>query len=386
MDLATENYIFLGVGFFIAMALGIILIPRILLISHKKRLFDIPDSRKVHKVPVPRLGGLSFFPAILIAVTLAVGVRDIFNLNDLLVPFGERDGLLFILAALTMLYLVGEADDLIGVGYKTKFFVQVVASCLMVASGTWLHSLWGLFGIYELPAWVGMSLTVVMVVYITNSINLIDGVDGLASGLCAISLVVMGVMFILRDNYILALTAFSTLGVIVPFWFYNVFGNERRGHKLFMGDTGSLTLGYILSFLVLQMSFPAYLGADGTRDMVIALSTLVVPLFDVVRVVLHRVRKRRNPFLPDKNHFHHKLIRTGMHNRLVLATILAIVVMYIVLNTLLLKVMDVTLVLVFDVILWIAIHLVINHRIKIYAKEHPLAGKSYIERSSEEMK
>ena len=383
MDLTTQNYVFLGAGFLIAMLLGIILIPRILLISYKKQLFDIPDGRKVHKLPIPRLGGLSFFPAIIIAVTLDIGARYMLSLSGYVLPFEAEVDLLFVLAGMTMLYLVGEADDLIGVGYKAKFLVQILASCLMVASGTWLHSLWGLFGIYELPAWIGMPLTVFMVVYITNAINLIDGIDGLASGLCAISLMVMGVMFMLRDDYVLALIAFSTLGVIAPFWFYNVFGNERRGHKLFMGDTGSLTLGYILSFLVLRMSFPAYPGADGTYDMVMALSTLVVPLFDVVRVVLHRVRKHRNPFMPDKNHFHHKLLRTGMRNRWVLVTILSVVIMYIVLNALLLKVMDVTLVLVLDIVLWIVLHLFINRKIKIYSKDHPEVARSYVPKSEE---
>ena len=374
-------------GFLLSCILGLVILPNILLVSHKKHLFDMPDARKVHTAPIPRLGGLAFFPVILITVFMMTGismyspllVKDI-NSIELTRVF------LFLFAGMTLLYLVGEADDLVGVGYKVKFLVQIIASCLMVLSGTWLHSLWGLFGVYELPAWIGMPLTVVMVVYITNAINLIDGIDGLASGLCAISLVVICVMFTLRDDFVLALTAFSTLGVIVPFWFFNVFGSERRGHKLFMGDTGSLTLGYILSFLVLRMNFPAYPGADGSRDMVLALSTLIVPLFDVVRVFLHRVRKHRNPFLPDKNHIHHKLLRTGMRIRWVLMTILLIVVMYIILNAMLLKVMDVTLILLLDIVLWTAIHLFINQRIRIYAKEHPSAGKSYIEGSSEEMK
>lgn len=386
MDSEVQNYLFLAAGLIIAMLLGIILIPRILLISYKKKLFDIPDCRKVHETPVPRLGGLSFFPAILIALTLVIGGRYLLNSSGAM-PFFDADPyLLFVLAGVTMLYLVGEADDLVGVGYKVKFFVQIIVSCLMVFSGTWLHSLWGLFGIYELPVWVGMLLTVAMVVYITNAINLIDGIDGLASGLCAISLAVIGVMFTLRDDFVLALTAFSTLGVIIPFWFFNVFGNERRGHKLFMGDTGSLTLGYILSFLVLRMSFPAYPGADGSHDMVLALSTLIVPLFDVVRVFLHRIRKHRNPFLPDKNHIHHKLLRTGMQIRWVLITILLIVVMYVILNAILLRIMDVTLIFFLDIVLWTAIHLFINHRIKIYAREHPQAGRSYIERPVEKTK
>lgn len=371
-------------GFVIALVVGTVLLPRILLISYKKKLFDLPNGRKIHKTPVPRLGGLSFFPAILIAVTLTLGVRYMLSRYGLVSPFDAQPELFFIMAGITMLYLVGEADDLVGVGYKTKFLVQIIAACLMVLSGTWLHSLWGLFGVYEIPAWIGMPLTVLIVVYITNAINLIDGVDGLASGLCAISLIVLSGMFVLRGEVVFALIALATLGVIVPFWFYNVFGNERRGHKLFMGDTGSLTLGYILSFLVCTMNAPAYPGGDSSRDFVLALSTLIVPLFDVVRVVAHRLRKHRNPFLPDKNHIHHKLMRTGMRTRWVLVTITAIVLLYIGINAMLLKVMNVTLVLVVDIVLWIGFHLFINQRIKIYSKDHPEAASSVVQQLNPE--
>ena len=110
------------------------------------------------------------------------------------------------------------------------------------------------FGIYMLPSWVGIPLTVLIVVYITNAINLIDGIDGLASGLSCIALTVLAAICISNGSYFYALLALATLGILIPFWFYNVFGNAQRGHKLFMGDTGSLTIGYILSFLVIQLS------------------------------------------------------------------------------------------------------------------------------------
>ena len=359
------NNLFLAGGFVTAVVLGMIIIPNILLISYKKQLFDVPDGRKVHKTPVPRLGGLSFFPTILIAMALNVGLRYLSgpSLDVLAIPQTGIE-LLFIFAGLTMLYLVGEADDLVGVGYKVKFLIQIIASVLMVLTGTWLHSI---------------PLTLVIVVYITNAINLIDGIDGLASGLCCISLAVLSVMLFLRHDYVHALLALTTLGVIIPFWFYNVFGNELQGHKLFMGDAGSLTLGYILSFLVLRLSFPAHTGDDASRDMIIAFSTLLVPLFDVVRVVFHRARKGRNPFLPDKNHFHHKLLRTGMRNRYVLMTIIGIVVFFIGLNTLLTYCVSTTLILLIDVVIWTCLQYWINWRIRVYSHDHPEMAKSYVE-------
>lgn len=363
-----------------AVLLGMVIIPNILFISYKKQLFDIPDGRKVHKTPVPRLGGLSFFPVILITMALNIGLRyisgppvDVFALSETAIE------LLFIFAGLTMLYLVGEADDLVGVGYRVKFLIQIIASGLMVLSGTWLHSLGGLFGIYEIPSWFGIPLTLLIVVYITNAINLIDGIDGLASGLCCISLAVLSSMLLIKHDYVHALLSITTLGVIIPFWFYNVFGNELRGHKLFMGDAGSLTLGYILSFIVLRLSFSSSPDSDSVRSMIIAFSTLIVPLFDVVRVVIHRVRKGRNPFLPDKNHIHHKLLRTGMRNRYVLVTIICIVIFFIGLNILLTACLSTTLVLLVDVVIWTALQFCINWRIRVYSKDHPEMATSYIE-------
>lgn len=383
MNPDTLNIIFLAGSFVMAALLGMIIIPNILLISHKKQLFDLPDERKVHKIPIPRLGGLSFFPVILIGMALNIGLRYLLgpSLDELTL---SRTGieLLFILAGLMMLYLVGEADDLVGVGYKVKFLIQIIASALMVMTGTWLHSLAGLFGIYAIPSWIGIPLTLVVVVYITNAINLIDGIDGLASGLCCISLAVLSVMLLMRHEYVHALLGLTTLGVIIPFWFYNVFGNARQGHKLFMGDAGSLTLGYILSFLVLRLTFPVYEGEDASRDTVIALSTLIVPLFDVVRVVIHRVRKGRNPFLPDKNHIHHKLLRTGMRNRYVLLTIIGIVVFFIAFNAFLTTCTDATVILLIDIVIWTALQFWINLRIKIYAKDHPEMASSYVDKSA----
>ena len=380
MNLGTLNYLFLAGGFAVAVLLRMAIIPNILFISYKKQLFDIPDGRKVHKTPVPRLGGLSFFPVILITMALNIGLRyisgppvDVFALSETAIE------LLFIFAGLTMLYLVGEADDLVGVGYRVKFLIQIIASGLMVLSGTWLHSLGGLFGIYEIPSWFGIPLTLLIVVYITNAINLIDGIDGLASGLCCISLAVLSSMLLIRQEYVHALLSITTLGVIIPFWFYNVFGNALRGHKLFMGDAGSLTLGYILSFIVLRLSFPSTPESDGARSMVIAFSTLIVPLFDVVRVVIHRVRKGRNPFLPDKNHIHHKLLRTGMRNRYVLVTIICIVIFFIGLNVLLTACLSTTLVLLVDMVIWTVLQFWINWRIRVYSKDHPEMAKSYIE-------
>ena len=357
-----QTSLFLLFGFLFAVSLGMVIIPRILVISHKKRLYDVPDARKVHTMPVPRLGGLSFFPVILMSMFLVIGFRLYFwDMDTSSLSFNMLYEYLFLFVGMTQLYLVGVCDDLVGVGYRYKFAVQIAAALLLVLSGNWFDSFGGLFGIYSVPAWMGMPFTVFIVVYITNAINLIDGIDGLASGLCCIALSVLSVIFFLRGQYVYALLAICTLGILMPFWCYNVFGNANRGHKLFMGDAGSLTLGYVISFLIIHMSVTNEVSPTLSNPyMVIAFSTVLVPLLDVIRVVLHRLREHKNPFLPDKNHFHHKLLRTGMRVRMVMVTILGIAVSFIGLNAWLAWQMNITFLLGINLILWSSLHLTIN--------------------------
>ena len=361
-----QTSLFLLFGFLFAVSLGMVIIPRILVISHKKRLYDVPDARKVHTMPVPRLGGLSFFPVILMSMFLVIGFRLYFwDVNVSGLSFNMLYEYLFLFVGMTLLYLVGVCDDLVGVGYRYKFAVQIAAAFLLVLSGNWFDSFGGLFGIYSVPVWVGVPFTVFIVVYITNAINLIDGIDGLASGLCCIALSVLSVIFFLRGQYVYALLAVCTLGILMPFWCYNVFGNANRGHKLFIGDAGSLTLGYVISFLIIHMSVTNEVSPTLSNPyMVIAFSTVLVPLLDVIRVVLHRLREHKNPFLPDKNHFHHKLLRTGMRVRMVMVCIIAISAFFILLNSSLAWRVDITYLFFLNLFCWSILHVGLNGLIK----------------------
>ena len=354
-------YYFLLAAFFVSTIVAMLVLPNILLISHKKKLFDMPDKRKVHHAPIPRLGGLSFFPVMLITMGGLVLIYHLMGLSS-----GSMHGevpyeFLALLVGSMMLFLVGLADDRIGVGYKKKFLVQIVAASLLVASGVWIKSLDGLFGIYQLSPWVGMPFTVLIVVYVTNAINLIDGIDGLASGLCGISLVALAGLHIWLHLFSFALLCIAALGVIIPFWFYNVFGNAMRGRKLFMGDSGSLSLGYIISFLMIHLStvdVNPHVVSD--YNMVFAFTTMLVPLLDVVRVVGHRLRNKKNPFLPDKNHIHHKLLRCGLRVRQVMVSICLLSLMFILINVTLIGDINITYILGIDIVVWIVFHLILD--------------------------
>ena len=354
------HFLMLG-AFVVACIVAMMVLPKILLISHKKRLFDMPDKRKVHHAPIPRLGGLSFFPVILITMGGLLLVYHLMGYRSASMHQDTPFELLALTVGSMMLFLVGLADDLIGVGYKKKFIVQVIAAVLLVASGVWIKSLDGLFGVYDVSPWFGMPFTVLIVVYVTNAINLIDGIDGLASGLCAISLVALAELHIWLHLYSYALLCISALGVIIPFWYYNVFGNEMRGRKLFMGDSGSLSLGYILSFLMIHLSsvdVSTFVKED--YNMVLAFTTMLVPLLDVVRVVGHRVRNGKNPFLPDKNHIHHKLLRCGLKVRMVMVTICLLSLMFILVNVALIGDVNITYILLIDIVVWLVFHAVLD--------------------------
>lgn len=319
-----ENLYIIIAAFITAVILGRIIIPNILVISMRKRLFDEPDARKIHKRPIPRLGGVTFFPVIVFTLCTFTAIhlfKGHFVYN--IITLNTAREMLFLISGLTLLYIVGIADDLIGVRYRKKFVVQIISAAMFPIAGLYINSFYGLFGINEIDPIIGIPFTMLLVVFITNAINLIDGIDGLASGLSMVALVVFGVILVHFQSWLYALLAFVSVGVIIPFFSYNVFGNADRGRKIFMGDTGSLTLGYILSFFVIRfcMHEPNSMMQVQGSPVLIAFSVLMVPCLDVVRVVLRRARNRKPLFLPDKTHIHHKFLAMGFSPRRALITI-----------------------------------------------------------------
>ena len=352
--------------FVLCVFLAGIVIPQILLIAFRRKLFDVPDERKIHQGAVPRLGGIAFKPVIFFSVFLLLGIDMMVGHTEVLSEIGkDAQPLFFGFCSIIVLYLVGIADDLIGVKYRAKFFVQVLCGVMLIAGGVYLDDLNGILGIHELPAWIGYLLTVLATVFIINAINLIDGIDGLASGLCSIACLFYGVIFFLFEKYIYSMLAFATLGVLIPFFYYNVFGKVEHHKKIFMGDTGSLTIGMMLCFLSIRL---VQCGADEggkiLNPMILAFSPLIIPCFDVVRVYLHRVRNGKNPFLPDKNHIHHKLIAIGMKQRTVMILIIAVSLLFTLGNILLSKYIEINLLLVIDIAIWTLVNIGLSRRIK----------------------
>ncbi|MCH4155057.1 MAG: undecaprenyl/decaprenyl-phosphate alpha-N-acetylglucosaminyl 1-phosphate transferase [Muribaculaceae bacterium] len=348
-------------AFLISVVLAMFMIPRILLLSYKKRLFDIPNARKIHKTPVPRLGGLSFLPVIIITFCFVLALSFLLTVpiesqwhSILLIQF------LLFFVGLCIIYVVGIYDDLVGVSYRFKFFAQFLVGILIVTSGLWINNLGGIFGIHEISAWIGMPLTVLFIVYTINAINLIDGVDGLAAGLCCLSLIAISFICIATHQWIYALLNVICLGAVMVFFYYNVISKKTK--KIFMGDAGSMSLGFLLSFTTIHFwqKLPWWNPFDNNSYFLV-LSSLLIPLLDVVRVFLTRIRCHQNPFLPDRNHIHHKLIRTGMSLPWVMINILIMSVSFFLLNYLLLLFINTTLIIFLDIILWTLMHKIINY-------------------------
>ncbi|MDR2119184.1 MAG: undecaprenyl/decaprenyl-phosphate alpha-N-acetylglucosaminyl 1-phosphate transferase [Tannerellaceae bacterium] len=343
-----------------------ILIPLILLVSFRKKLFDVPDGRKIHQDVIPRLGGAAFTPAVFLSMAMLLGLHLIRGREDILVEAGsDMPALSFGYCTVMALYLLGIADDLIGVRYRIKFAVQILCGIMLVAGGMEIQSLHGVLGIHALPAWTGYALTVLTVVFIINAVNLIDGIDGLASGLSGLALILYGLAFFALQKYIYAMLSFAMLGALVPFFCYNVFGNAKRGKKIFMGDTGSLTTGMVLCFLGIKLLLCAPdFCTVAFHPAVLAFSPLLIPCFDVVRLFVYRIRHGKSPFMPDKNHIHHKLLATGMSQRIAMLTILLASLVFTLCNVLLSHWVNVNLLLAGDALVWIAANMWLTRKMK----------------------
>lgn len=352
--------------FGISMVLTGILIPQILLIAFRKRLFDQPDGRKLHSVLVPRLGGMAFMPSIFFAIAFVIGFELLTATNTVAtLNIGGITQLCFIACAMLLTFLAGLADDLVGLRYRVKFIIQAVTAGFLIAGGLWLKNLHGFLWLNQLWPVAGVLLTILLIVFIDNAINFIDGIDGLASGLGAIALLFYGIAFYFTGEYFYAMLSAATLGTLVPFFYFNVFGDPTRHRKIFMGDTGSLTIGIILSALSLKM---ANMGTqiDGLQvnPVVVAFSPLVIPCFDVVRVLLHRVHKRCNPFLPDKSHIHHKLLALGVPQHVTMMVILIVSASVISINVVLSPHINSTWILLGDLVVWVTGNIILNRAIR----------------------
>ncbi|MEO9476979.1 MAG: MraY family glycosyltransferase [Cyclobacteriaceae bacterium] len=276
------------------------LLPLIIKVSKSIDVLDMPDRRKIHKVSTPSLGGIGIFIGFVMAMLISIS-------------FAELAELKFFLGGVALIFVLGIRDDIASLQAKHKIAVQLLCAVLIVFfSGIKLHGLYGILGVHELPYGVAEFLSVFMIVGFTNSFNLIDGIDGLAGSLGFIILSLFGWLFLKMEMYSLAIFCLAVSGSLGAFLFFN-----WHPSKVFMGDTGSMLLGFITSVLAIVVinNAQALVFTEGIiikSPVALTIGALSIPIYDTLRVFIIRFSKGQSPLAPDRNHIHHGLLKLGM--------------------------------------------------------------------------
>lgn len=336
--------------FCVSFTIGMITIPNIIIISKRKRLFDTVNDRKAHSNPVPRLGGISFLPSIIFSFCITIGVQKLAN-YDITAIFQSNiwKEFSFFISGLILIFMTGLADDLVGVSYKRKFLMQIVVASLVTIGGIYIKNFHGLFGLYEIPVFAGVLLTIFIIVGIINAFNLIDGVDGLCSGLSIIAIAYLSGWFMYYKIFTYAILGVSTMGILIAFFTFNVSPLRK---KIFMGDCGSLILGYIIAFMGFK-----FVDLNDTNVvfntpsvLIMFLSIVFVPVFDCIRVFAQRIANHKSPFYPDKTHIHHMFLKLGYTHLQSTGLIMIMALIIIIINSLLQNI-DINILFIIDILL-----------------------------------
>lgn len=297
--------------FITSFTLTYLAIPSIIHVAIKKNLMDEPDERRSHSTSTPSLGGIGIFAGTIFSIILWT-------------PFEDFGDLQYILCSFIIIFLIGAKDDIDPMSPSKKFLGELFAAAILVfKANIKLTSLYGIFGVNEIPEYAGAMLSIFVIIVIINAFNLIDGINGLSAGLGTLIAVVFGYWFLKVDVRELAIVAFALAGSLVAFLKYNI-----TPAKIFMGDTGSLLLGLVCSILTIKFieqhnetvdSIYAFAAAPS-----MAIAILILPLFDTLRVFIIRLYNGKSPFHPDRNHIHHMMIDAGFSHTSASAVLIAV--------------------------------------------------------------
>ena len=274
-------------------------IPKIIHFSKKSRLFASIGNRDSHEGKIPIFGGIAIFAGLLFS----------------LIFWSELEEIQFILVSLIIVFFIGVIDDLLSLSPLRKLVGQISSVLVLIYLGELqIHSMHNLFGVNELPDWIGVLFTIFVFIVVTNSYNLIDGIDGLAGGIGVVSSFAFGVIFLLNNDIQMAIISFTLVGSLLAFLRYNF-----HPASIFMGDTGSLVIGLILSVLAIRViNNGINIPTDHfytQKGPFIAISLLSIPLYDTFRVFFIRVLSGYHPLHPDRNHIHHALLDLGFSHK-----------------------------------------------------------------------
>jgi len=316
MDLKPEYIMLIFTGFSLAFIISLIMMPLLISLSHRQKWLDDPNHRKIHSEPVPRLGGVGIFLSILLSGILAPILVSRFLGEDLTLWSLLKPNILFI-AATILIFVVGVLDDFVELRSTYKLIGQIAAATLVCFGGALINTVSIPFiGMDINLAWFAWPVTIFWIIGITNAINLIDGIDGLSATISLIAFIVYSIVFMFTGHAVLSLLSFIIAGGLVGYLYFNF-----PPAKLFMGDSGSLLLGFILAILPL-IAEPA-----SGNSLLLPITILSIPILDVFFSIARRTRKGIPFSHPDMEHMHHKLIAVGFSNRNILAIVSAVMMM-----------------------------------------------------------
>ncbi|MBF9016496.1 MULTISPECIES: MraY family glycosyltransferase [unclassified Oceanispirochaeta] len=299
----------------LAFLLNLYITPYLIYLSRKKNWFDdAEDERKIHTGQISRLGGIGIIGSLIISGFVTCLVTAQLMKSSIIFRLSEHHNAWFILAGALIIYIIGLLDDFTDLKARVKLAGQIIASVLVVIGGAQIRAFSIPFTEITLQlGWFGPALTMLWLIGMTNAINLIDGMDGLSAGISSMACFIYGIAFFVNGQPMLSIISFTLLGSIMGYLFYNF-----PPAKIFMGDSGSLSLGFILALLPL-------LGAPESGDsLIMPVVMLAIPITDVLAAMLRRKRKGQHFFEPDKEHMHHKLLDLDLDARQVLSLVVGL--------------------------------------------------------------
>lgn len=301
-----KNCIELLISGILAFILSICIIPIMRIIAQKFRLVDVPNTRKVHHTPIPLIGGLAIGMIILLLIEIS----------------GDKSWrtILPIIVTSYILLLVGVLDDKTDIKAVHKLIIQVCVSIIIAISGIRISSLYGLFGIYEISTYFQYLLTILVIVTAVNAFNLIDGVDGLAGSVAGVGFILFFVIMLIEGNSGLARIAILFVGSIIAFLKYNF----SQKNKIFLGNSGSLFLGYLLICLGIYATKFDNNTTTFPYGVFFILFVFAIPVIDSIRVYIDRLSRGKSPFKADKSHIHHHLLLLGLSHKKISITFILI--------------------------------------------------------------
>lgn len=342
------------VPFVLGVILSLFILTRMRLFSTSGMFFrnidDIDDDKRDRSVV--EIGGVAIFPILLISLCPSLGLPKWLGYDALSATNVEMSGLriMQVIAGCALLYIVGLKNDMHGTGLKAKTLALLATAITFPVTNLWIQNFQGLFGVEDVPAWIGMPLTVMIVMYITEAIAILDDIDGVGIGITSIiSLILLG--FCIQYGFILgALVSSAVLGISVSYSVLKLFFKSWK--KTLVGNAGSYTIGYVLSYLTLSLIQQS--GQSMPKGMLmIVVGIVMVPMLDVVRMVRNRVREGRSIVTPDRNLMQHRLMRMGFSHTVTPVLIIGIIIFFASLNTIwVINHMPLTVLAMVDMVLW----------------------------------